>query len=197
MPNRSMILLAAVLVLTAPVQARELEESPAPFSLTPLHPGTPGVPLASSLSVPAVAGVPATPGTIGAAAAIAAPAGGITGVAQIATTGGPMVAPMGGALAGISPVVGAPIATASLQAAPAVGSALASYNGFYYPGHSMLVSYSSDLLANTDGRVFMHPAFPGHLMYYNSNEGRWCYQDSRSMSGWFFVPREIFIAPPQ
>lgn len=171
MPHRIRIALLVALALSSAVIARDLEESPAPFSLTPLRPQATGVPLATTMSVPGIAGVPATDATIGAAAAIAAPAGGVTGVATLP--------------------VGAPITSA-----PAVGSALANYGGYYYPSNSVLVSYTSDLLANTDGRVFTHPAFPGKLMYWNANEDRWSFQDSRSMTGWYFVPREIFIAPP-
>lgn len=167
--SKRLLAIMMACALAAPAVARDLEESPAPFSLTPMRPQATGVPLASSLTVPGIAGVPATDGTIAAAAAIAAPAGGITGVATLP----------------------APIA-----AAPAVGAALANFGGYYYPSNSVLVSYTSDLLANTDGRVFTHPAFPGKLMYWNANEDRWCYQDSRSMSGWYFVPREIYIAAP-
>ena len=154
MPHiRILTVLAALAIMTTGAFARDLEESPAPFSITPLHPNMAGVPLGSSVTVPGIAGVPA---------------------------------------AGVAGVLGAPV-----QAMPAVGSALASYGGYLYPSNSVLVSYGSDLLANTDGRVFMHPAFPGHLMYWNANDSRWCYQDSRSMTGWFFVPREIHVPPPQ
>jgi hypothetical protein len=150
---RTLTALAAVAIMTTGAFARDLEESPAPFSITPLHPHMTGVPLGSAVSVPGVAGAPAI-------------AAGIT--------------------------AGAPV-----QAMPAVGAALASYGGYLYPSNSVLVSYGSDLIANTDGRVFMHPGFPGHLMYWNANDSRWCYQDNRSMTGWFFLPREIHIPPPQ
>lgn len=190
--RKLLILVAALCAATGIATARELEESPAPFSLTPVRPDTVGTLLGATVTVPAIAGVPVTNATIGAAAGIAAPAGGVSGVAAVGTIAGPIIAPMAPGVATVAAPPGLPI-----TAGPAVGSALASFNGYYYPSSSVLVSYTSDLLANTDGKVFMHPSLPNHLMYYNSNEGRWCYQDARSMSGWFFVPREIFIAPPR
>ena len=110
---------------------------------------------------------------------------------QVVVPTAPMVAPLS---APMVPMVASNVLAAPILAGGALRSPRAvTYAGYVYPSNSQLFSSTSDLLANSDGRIFAHPALPGRVLYWNDNEDRWSYQDDRSPTGWFFVPREIYI----
>ena len=192
----NLVLLAFVLALQPACPARadaHLEDSPAPFSLTPVSPA--GVTPAPVVVVP-VASTAIRPVAAAVIPAFVAP----VSLAPVTAVAAPVVAPavtvvLAPRVAAIAAPVAAPVVAAS-AVTPLASPVAASYAGYVYPSNSVLVSSSSDLLANTDGKIFGHPAFPGRSLYWNYNESRWCYQDNRSATGWFFIPREVFIPPP-
>ena len=88
-----------------------------------------------------------------------------------------------------------------LRVYPPAGMLLASpvvhqYAGIVYPANSMLLTSASNLRANMNGTVYVHPALPGRNLFWNRDEERWCYQDVSSSTGWRFIPGELFIPHP-